>query len=133
VSGKDDGWDAEPPGDTLLRPPPTYSIVTGATERRAGNIYLFDRPNVRIVALDKTDGSYVAQYRLAGGVEDWSDLRGMYIIPGIEEAPPTLVWLSLNAVNQAVLKAVPDEAPRATLPAGPSPAASASTEAVPAP
>jgi hypothetical protein len=120
VSGKDDGWDAEAPPDTLLRPAPTYVLVAGAGDRRVGNIYVFDRPNARIVALDKTDGSYVAQYRLAGGAEDWSDFRAMYIVPGIEEAPPTVVWLSLNAVHQAVLEAVPDVAPTPSPSASPS-------------
>ncbi len=74
----------------------------------------------RIVALDKTDGTYRAQYRLAGGAQDWSDLRSMYIIPGIEEAPATVVWLSLNGVHQAVLEAVPDVPPKASPSAGPS-------------
>jgi hypothetical protein len=126
VSGKDDGWDADAPTDTLLRPAPTYVLVTGAGERRVGNIFLFDRPNQRVIALDKTDGSYRAQYRLAGGAQDWSDLRAMYIVPGIEEAPPTLYWLSLNAVHAAVLEAAPDDAPRAT------PAVSPSAETSPA-
>ncbi|HEX5148324.1 MAG TPA: hypothetical protein VFW02_04535, partial [Candidatus Limnocylindrales bacterium] len=108
VSGKDDGWTAGAPVDTLLRPAPTYSLVAGAGERRVGNVYVFDRPNARVVALDKKDGTYRAQYRLAGGVQDWSNLRGMYIIPGIEEAPPTLVWLSKDSVHQSVLEAVPD-------------------------
>jgi hypothetical protein len=125
VSGKDDGWDADAPTDTLLRPAPTYVLVTGAGERRVGNVYVFDRPNARVIALDKTDGSYRAQYRLAGGAQDWSDLRAMYIVPGIEEAPPTLYWLSLNAVHAAVLEAVPDVAPRATPSASPSADASA--------
>ena len=114
VSGKDDGWEAGSPADTLLRAAPTYSLVTGAGERRVGNVYAFDRPNARIVAVDKTDGTYRAQYRLAGGARDWSDLRAMYIIPGIEEAPATVVWLSLTGVHQAVLEAVPDVAPKPT-------------------
>ena len=38
--------------------------------------------------------SYRGQYRLAGGAEDWSDLRAMYVIAGIEEGPATVVWLS---------------------------------------
>jgi len=120
VSGKDDGWEAGAPVDTLLRPAPTFSLVAGAGERRVGSVYAFDRPNARIVALDKTDGTYRAQYRLAGGVQDWSDLRGMYIIPGIEEAPSTVVWLSINGVHQAVLEAVPDVAPKASPSARPS-------------
>jgi hypothetical protein len=119
VSGKDDGWEAGAPADTLLRPAPTYALVAGAGERRTGNVYAFDRPNARIVALDKKDGTYRAQYRLAGGVGDWSDLRAMYIIPGSEEVPATVVWLSKNAIHEAVLEAVPDVAPKASPSAGP--------------
>jgi hypothetical protein len=133
VSGKDDGWEADAPLDTLLRPAPTYTLVAAATERRVGNIYAFDRPNGRIVALDKKDGTYRAQYRLAGGVADWSDLRGMYIIAGIEDAPSTVVWLSKSGVHQALLEAVPDVAPKATPSASPSAAPDASSAPTTAP
>ncbi len=133
VSGKDDGWDPGAPQDALLRPAPAYTLVAGAGERRVGNVYAFDKPNARIIALDKTDGSYRGQYRLAGGAEDWADLRSMYVIAGIEEAPPTVVWLSANAIHQAVLEAVPDVAPEATPPASPSAATDASAEPSPAP
>jgi hypothetical protein len=51
----------------------------------------------------------------------------MYIVPGIEDGPPTLFWLSLNAVHQAVLEAVPDVAPRATPTASPGADASPAT------
>jgi len=124
VSGKDDGWNPGAPDDLLLRPAPAYTLVAGAGERRVGNIYAFDKPNARIVALDKTDGSFRGQYRLAGGADDWGDLRAMYIIAGIEEAPPTVVWLSEDAVHQAVLEAVPDVAPEPTPSSEPSAEAS---------
>ena len=127
VAGKNDGWDAAAPADTLLRPAPTYSIVSGGTGRRTGNLYAFDRPNSRIVAVDKTDGTYRAQYRLAGGARDWSDLRAMYIVPGIEGAAPTVVWLSHDGVHQAVLEAVPDLVPSSS--AAPSASASPSPRA----
>jgi hypothetical protein len=133
VSGKDDGWEANAPLDTLLRPAPTYTLVAAATERRVGNVYAFDRPNGRIVALDKKDGTYRAQYRLAGGVADWSDLRGMYIIAGIEDAPSTVVWLSKSGVHQALLEAVPDVAPKPTPSASPSAAPDASSAPTTAP
>jgi hypothetical protein len=122
VSGKDEGWDAKAPKDTLLRPGPSYSLVAADADRREGQIYGFDRPNGRIVALDKVDGTYRAQYRLAGGAKDWSDLRAMYVIAGTEEKPATLVWLSRDGVHQAVLEAVPDVAP--TPSASPVPSAS---------
>jgi hypothetical protein len=128
VSGKDDGWEPGAPQDTLLRPAPNYTLVSGGTERRTGNVYAYDRANARIVALDKADGTYRAQYRLAGGATDWSDLRGMYILPGIEEAPPTVVWLSKDGIHQALLEAVPDE-PAADAPsAAPGPSDGAASE-----
>ncbi|MGZ8514402.1 MAG: hypothetical protein ACXW4H_04620, partial [Candidatus Limnocylindrales bacterium] len=119
-SGKNDGWEAAAPGDTLLRPAPTYSIVAGDSDRRVGDLYAFDRPNNRIVAVGKKDGAYHAQYRLAGGVADWSDLRAMYVIAGIEGAPPTIIWLSRDGVHQAPLQAVPDNPPAGTPSASPS-------------
>ncbi len=111
VAGKNDGWDAKAPDDTFLRPAPTYSIVAGGTDRRTGDLYAFDRPNGRIVAIGKSDGTYHAQYRLAGGVADWSDLRAMYVVAGIEGTPATVVWLSRDGIHQAILEAVPDNAP----------------------
>ena len=103
------------PKDTLLRPAPVYSIVAAGTARRQGDIFGYDKPNARVIALSKTDGTYDAQYRLAGGAEGWSDLRGMYVIPGAGAQPPRSSGSRSNGVNQAVLVPVPDTAP------GPSP------------
>ena len=124
VGGKDEGWDAKDPKDTLLRAAPAYSVVASGSARRAGEIYGYDRPNARIVALDKVDGKYRAQYRLAGGLKDWSDMRAMYIVIGANEEPSTLVWLSRDGINQATLVAVPDSAPSQS--ASPAPSSSAS-------
>ena len=133
VSGKNDGWGAAAPVDTLLRPAPTYSIVSGGAARRTGDLYAFDRPNARIVAVDKADGTYHAQYRLAGGVTDWSDLRAMSIIPGIQDGPATVVWLSRDGVHQAVLEAVPDVAPASFAPASPATSSAVPSAASPKP
>jgi hypothetical protein len=117
VSGKNDGWEGDPPGDTLLRPAPTYSLLAGGGERRAGVIYAYDRRNERIVALDKATGGYLAQYRLAGGVPDWDDLRGFYVAPPVDpEAPPTLVWINRNRLAESVLVPVPDVPPATPAP-----------------
>ncbi|MEP6638314.1 MAG: hypothetical protein ABJC39_03115, partial [Chloroflexota bacterium] len=114
VSGKNEGWAAKEPKDSLLRPAPRYSVVAAGSARREGQIFGFDLPNARVVALAKIDGKYVAQYRLAGGRKDWTDLRGMYIIAGADTAPSTLVWLSRDGVHQAILVAVADVAPTAS-------------------
>jgi hypothetical protein len=116
VSGKSEGWEAKAPGDVLLRPAPHYSMVVAGTERRVGALYAYDRPNARIVSVDKLNGSYLAQYRLAGGVDGWDDLRGMYVVPGIDEIPTTIVWISAGAVHEATLEAVPDVPPPSPTP-----------------
>ncbi len=114
VGGKSEGWTPKDPGDELLRPAPEYSIVTGVSARREGVVYAYDGPNARVVAISKSDGSYAAQYRLAGGVPDWSDLRAMYVVAGADGEPDTVVWASPDGINQAILVAVPDIAPVAT-------------------
>jgi hypothetical protein len=126
VGGKSDGWNASAPDDTLLRPTPVYSLVAGGigTKRRTGWVYAYDKPNRRIVAIDKVDGSYRGQYRLAGGVDGWDDLRSFYVVPGVGDAPASVVWLSANGVYQAVLEEAPDVAPATPAPSG-SPAGSA--------
>jgi len=133
VGGKDEGWDAKDPKDTLLRPAPSYSIVAAGSARREGAIFGFDLPNQRVIALSKVDGSYQAQYRLAGGARDWSDLRAMYVIPGSGDGPATLVWMSSTGVNQAILTAVPDSTPTGSPGPSASPAASTPAKTTPKP
>jgi hypothetical protein len=131
TAGKDGGWAAKDPQDMLLRPAPAYSIVAGGPTRATGAIYAFDPTSARVIAVAKSDGSYMAQYRLASGARSWSDMRSMYVIPGSADGPATLVWLSASGVNQAILVAVPD------LPAGanpsPAPSPSASGPAITSP
>ena len=117
VSGKNDGWDATAPDDTLLRPAPTYSIVAGATDRRVGDLYAFDRPNSRIVAVGKKDGAYHAQYRLAGGAADWSDLRAMYVIAGVDTSPRPSSGCRATASTRPSSKPCRTMRPQARLPA----------------
>ena len=135
VSGKSDGWDAKAPDDTLLRPAPVYSQVNGGlgTDRRTGWVYAYDKPNARIVAIDKTDGSYKAQYRLAGGAEGWDDMRAFYVVPGVDEAPSQLVWISKDGLHQSSLEEVADVAPTPSASPGASgsPAASGKPSAAP--
>jgi hypothetical protein len=95
-------------------------MLAGVEESRKGMVYAYDRPNSRVVAYDKASGDFVNQYRLAGGLGDWQDLRGFYVLPGIDEAPSMMVWASPTGLHQAILREVPDVI------ASPSPAASAS-------
>ncbi len=119
TSGNGDGWDPGSPGDVLLRPAPVTNLVTGVGERRKGRVYAYDAPNARILALGQENGDYLAQYRLAGGLEGWAGLRGLYVIEGVDGLPDTAVWLSAVGIHQAVLEAVPQDG------ASPSPSGSA--------
>jgi len=117
VGGVTEGWSAEAPPDELLRDPPSYTVVMSSSERRAGRVYGFDPANERVVAFFKASGEYLEQYRLAGGADDWADVRGWYVEPGIADAPDTIVWITSGAIRQAVLE---------PLASGPDPSASAS-------
>jgi hypothetical protein len=127
ATGKSDGWDAKAPDDTLLRPAPVYSQVAGGlgTTQRSGWIYAYDKPNARIVAVDKSDGTYKAQYRLAGGDDGWDDMRSFYVVPGVADAPAQLFWIGKDGFHQSALEEVPDVAPSPSA----SPAASGSPAA----
>ena len=130
VSGKNDGWEGATPNDTLLRAAPEYTLMAGGGERRKGVVYGYDRRNARLIAINKGDGHYLAQYRLAGGDDGWEDMRGFYIAPPGEDAdaPPVIVWISRDGVHQSTLEAVTDE-PGAS--PGPSGAPSAAPSAAP--
>ena len=52
-------------------------------------------------------------------------MRAFYVVPGVADAPATIVWVDSDGVHQAVLVAVPDVAPSPSA----SPGASASPSA----
>ena len=124
-SGKDDGWKADMPGDELIRAAPKYSQIAGGPNQREGVVYVYDKPNGRIIAIEKTGGDYVAQYRPAGNAPDWEDIRAIAVTPAVEDVPATLTWISKDGLHQTLLEAVPDTAPVSPAPSGaasPSPA-----------
>ena len=126
VDGRAEGWSADPPPDGLLREAPKYTLLTAASDKRVGRLYAYDPPNARVVALDKAKGTYIEQYRLAGAIKGWDDLRGMYVVAAAEEdGPATLVWATKNGVFSSILEGVPDTAPATPSP-GPSGSAGAS-------
>ena len=123
------GWAAVPPKDTQVRPDPNYVLLSspdrpdGQSSKRVGLLYAFDRANSRIVAFDKGDGKFFAQYLLADGDRGWKDLQDMVVMPGADEdAPATAWWISSTGLHSAVLVAA--EGPAAT--PSPSPTQSAS-------
>lgn len=123
-------WNVDPPGDVRLRPTSTYTLLAspdradGSSSRRRGLLYAFDATNRRIVAFNKADGAYVAQYRLAGDDKAWAGLKGMTVtVPPVETAPAVLWWISATGLHSAILEAAQDGAS-----ASPSPSASADAQ-----
>jgi hypothetical protein len=111
IDGRAEGWEADPPPDLLLRKAPAYRLMTSATDKRTGVLYAYDPTNARVVAIDKGKGTYIEQYRLAGGARGWEDLRGMYVVLAADDAPPTLVWATRDGVFSSILDGVRDVAP----------------------
>ena len=96
-----------------------------------GLLYSWDKANGRVVAFDKAKGTFVAQYRLAGGSQALNDVRGMFVVLGaVQGAPATLYWATKDAVMSAVLEAVPDN-PATGPGASGSPASSGGAKASP--
>ena len=105
-NGASVGWSATAPGDALLRPAPAYRQIGSGAERRAGTIYGFDPGSDRLIGLSKVNGSFVGQYRLAGGDAGWADFRGFYIEAGLDQEPDAIVWIGKNGIGRALLQPV---------------------------
>ena len=105
-NGASVGWSAAVPGDALLRTAPAYQSLGSGAERRTGTIYGFDPGNDRLVGVSKVNGSFVKQYRLAGGDAGWADFRGFYIEAGLDQEPDAIVWISRDGIGRALLQPV---------------------------
>jgi hypothetical protein len=120
VGGQSGNWEADTPGDELLRTAPKYVDVTSPTDRGTGLLYAYDKANARVVVLDKASGEFREQFRvtLAPG---WRDMRGMYVTPGGEDEPATITWIDSKRVYTSVLEAIPAPAASPGASAGASP------------
>ncbi len=105
AGGKAEGWTAAEPGDVALRPAPSYRRITSGGARREGRLYAWDPVSERVIALRKSDGSFIEQYRLTDGATDWSDIRGWYVEAGIDDGPDALVWITAQGLRRALLEA----------------------------
>jgi hypothetical protein len=134
VNGNSAGWTATAPGDEVLRSEPAYRLITSGADRRQGTLYGFDAPNRRVVALSKVNGSYLAQYRLSGGVTSWGDMRGYYVESGLAGEPDALIWINAKGLQRALLQATsssPGASPGASSGAGPRASGGAAPSASP--
>ena len=106
TAGKSGGWEPDALKDQLLRPSMDVTLLAGVGDPRNGTVYGYDKTNGRVLAFDKASGKYIAQYRLAANPAGWNDLRGMYVLPGIDQNPATLVWMSATGIHQSLLTPV---------------------------
>ncbi len=127
VGGSSGGWALASPGDDVLRPTRTYTLVDSPDPRRQGTLYVYDAANGRILAFDKLTGAYEAQYRPAGGSPAWSQMRAFYVQPGATGQASTIFWIDATTLGMAVLEPVPAVIP------GSSPAASPTVGRTPGP
>ncbi len=111
---------AEPPDADDLRPDHDYRLIAATGTRGVGELFVWDAANARILAFDKTDGTYIEQFVAANGAPPLSDLTGMYVIePGSVSLPPTLIYTRPDGVYKLTLSA--EEATPTAPPQTPSP------------
>jgi hypothetical protein len=124
VGGQAGGWQAAEPGDTVLRASPHYLALTSSDGRQAGILYGYDRQNARVISIDKATGAFREQYRITLD-PGWKDLRGMYVVPGINGDPATLFWIDGRRFYSSSLRAVATPSPASS----PRPSATATASA----
>ena len=132
---------ADPPDAGDLRPGHDYRLMAATGTRGVGELFVWDAANARILAFDKTDGTFVEQYVATPGAPPLSDLTGMYVIDRGVETAPILVYSRADALYQVILSA-PAVAPSPSLSptpleseqvASPTPPTATETPATPSP
>jgi hypothetical protein len=139
TGGRSGNWAPADPPDALLRPVPAYRLVASPALKGEGTMYGYDPGSDRIVAWDKTRGTYQAQYRIADGGPDWADVRAFYVVVRASGQAPLVYWIEADRIGTASLEdasslASPSPAPSdgAASPAG-SPKATKKPAATPKP
>ncbi len=111
--GKYDGTFAlaEPPDGEDLRPGHDYQLVSGSGRQSTlGRAYLYDTKYDRIIGFNKSDGSYLGQWKPADDGGQMDDIRGMYVIEGrlnkkgTKRGMDTLVWITPDGLYSAKLE-----------------------------
>ncbi len=140
ISGQGSGWGPDDPPDKLLRPVPAYTYIDSPGARGEGTMYGYDPGSDRIVAFDKGNGKYVAQYRIAAGGPDWADLRGFFVVNRAAGQAPVIYWINADRIGSAVLQDVsalaspsPSASPAPSPKGSPKPSAKPRATATPAP
>jgi hypothetical protein len=123
------GWSVDAPPDKLIRPQaPWYKRLTADNPNQdEGTFYAYDSLNRRIVAFKKSDGSIVGQYMVPSGTPWFTDLTGMFVVPGPGRAAATLYWIESGNLMSAALPLADDATPTMAPAATSTPVATATT------
>ena len=124
INGAGSNWRPASPPDELLRPAPLYKYIASPGDRGEGVMYGYDPGSDRIIAFDKGNGKYIAQYRIVNGGPDWADLRGFFVVNRAAGQAPVLYWIDKERIGSTPLQDV------STLPT-PAPSASPGASAKP--
>jgi hypothetical protein len=110
------GWTADPVGDNVVRPAPTFYTRISADNSIAdqGNLYAYDNANRRIVSFTKSNGKYVRQFLLPSTSPFFSALKGMFIRTGPNGTDPTIYWIESGNLMRAQLGTTPLASPSPT-------------------
>jgi len=110
------GWTADPVGDNVVRPAPTFYTRISADNSIAdqGNLYAYDNANRRIVSFTKSNGKYVRQFLLPSTSPFFSALKGMFIRTGPNGTDPTIYWIESGNLMRAPLGIGPLASPSPT-------------------
>ena len=104
-NGQRTGWEPESPGDELLRPTRTFLLLHSPGTQDEGVVYALEGDFDRLIAFEKANGSFIAQYRIAAGGTDWSDVRGLYVVSRAEGQAPVAWWVDGQRLLSAPLEA----------------------------
>ena len=123
-NGQRTAWEPRSPGDELLRPTRTFLLLDSPGKQGEGVVYALEGDFDRLIAYDKPNARYLAQYRIADGGNAWADVRGLYVLARAEGQAPVAWWIDGLRLMSAPLEVAG---------ASPSPSASPAASETPTP
>ncbi|MCU0483765.1 MAG: hypothetical protein MUC54_05775, partial [Chloroflexi bacterium] len=103
-NGQRQGWEADSPGDELLRPTRRQVLVDSPDAWGEGNVYAFETDFDRLLVVRKSDGAFVGQYRIAGDGDAWADVRDLYVVNRGQDQAPVIWWIDGEELLSAPLE-----------------------------
>ncbi len=114
-NGRETGFSLDaPPDDGDLRAGHDYALMAATGTRGVGRLFVWDQLHGRVLAYDKTEGTFIEQFVAGAGAPPLAELRGMYLVDRGLAQPPILVWARSEGLFQVELSAVHEPEPSPT-------------------